>query len=91
MTSLFHCSLSMKPSLLTEGLGWYGVVAILLAYAAISFGWMAVRDPIYLFLNLTGSLGIAIDACAQKNWQPVALNLAWMAIALIGITNTIGG
>ncbi len=75
----------MKPTSLTEGLGWYGVVTILIAYAGINFGWMAVHDPIYLVLNLTGSLGIAVDAYAQKNWQPVVLNAFWMAIAVIGM------
>jgi hypothetical protein len=75
----------MKPSLLTESLGWYGVAAILVAYAGASFGWMSVHDPLYLVLNLTGSLGIAIDAYAQKNWQPVVLNAVWFLIAGIGI------
>jgi hypothetical protein len=75
----------MKPSSLTEGLGWYGVVTILIAYAAISFGWLVASNPVYLLLNLTGSIGIGIDAYAQKNWQPVVLNAVWMAIAVIGI------
>jgi hypothetical protein len=75
----------MKPSLLTESLGWYGVAAILAAYAGANFGWMSVHSPLYLILNLTGSLGIAIDAYAQKNWQPVVLNAVWFLIAGIGI------
>jgi hypothetical protein len=81
----------MKSSTLTEVLGWYGVAAILAAYAAISFEWIAAQNPIYLFLNLTGSFGIAVDAFAQKNWQPVVLNIVWMIIATIGIVRAISG
>lgn len=76
----------MKPTrFYTELAGWYGVVAILIAYAANMFGWMDIHHPAYPFLNITGSLGIMIDAWKQKNWQPVVLNAIWILIALIGM------
>lgn len=71
----------------TELAGWYGVAAILIAYAANMFGWLTVHHPAYLILNITGSFGIAIDAYQQKNWQPVVLNIVWMIIAFVGIVN----
>lgn len=74
----------------TELAGWYGVIAILAAYAGNMFGWLTAHHPLYLFLNITGSLGIIIDAWKQKNWQPVVLNAVWILIAIIGIINAIG-
>ena len=68
-----------------ECIGWYGVIAILIAYIGNMLGWMDVHNTIYLILNITGSLGILIDAAQQKNWQPVVLNAIWMVIALIGL------
>lgn len=65
--------------------GWYGVIAILVAYAGNMLGWMNVHDTFYLILNITGSTGILIDAAQQKNWQPVVLNAVWMIIAIIGL------
>lgn len=73
----------------TELAGWYGVIAILIAYAGNMLEWIAVNSMLYLFLNATGSLGILIDAAKQKNWQPVVLNIIWMIIALIGLARII--
>lgn len=73
----------------TELVGWYGVVAILFAYTGNMFGWFTVQHPAYLALNITGSLGIVIDAWQQKNWQPVVLNAIWILVAIIGSINVI--
>jgi|WetSurMetagenome_2_1015567.scaffolds.fasta_scaffold1349113_1 hypothetical protein len=69
----------------SEIAGWYGVIAILVAYAGNMLGWIGVDSMLYLFLNITGSLGILVDAAKQKNWQPVVLNAVWMVIAIIGL------
>lgn len=68
-----------------ELIGWYGVIAILIAYVGNMLGWMDVHNTHYLILNITGSLGILIDAAQQKNWQPVVLNVIWMVIAIVGL------
>jgi hypothetical protein len=74
----------------TEIAGWYGVIAILIAYTGNMLGWIDVDSNFYLILNITGSLGILVDAMKQKNWQPVVLNAVWMIIAIIGLVRTIG-
>ena len=74
---------------LTEWLGWYGVLAILLAYGLLSFSVIRSNGLVYQLLNLTGGLGILIDAYADKNYQPVVLNAIWILIALFAIVNIV--
>ena len=65
--------------------GWYGVLAILLAYILLTFKVVVADGLPYQLLNLTGSAGIATVALAHKDTQPVVLNVIWAAVALIGI------
>ena len=77
----------MSKRFITETLGWYGVVAILVAYSGISFGLLDSGDVSYQLLNLTGALSIIVDALAQKNIQPAVLNIVWGTVALIALIN----
>jgi hypothetical protein len=70
---------------LTEVLGWYGVIAIVGAYALLSFEIIDAKSLTYQVLNATGALGVVLDAWNQKNWQPVVLNIFWLLIALYAI------
>jgi hypothetical protein len=74
---------------ITEILGWYGVVAIVGAYALLSFGIIDSESLWYQGLNLTGAIGIVLDALDDKNIQPAVLNTIWAVIALIAIVNVI--
>lgn len=71
--------------ILAESLGWYGVFAILGAYAASTLGFVGSSSPVYQWLNLTGAIGIAIDAYHDHNVQPVVLNVIWALVALIAL------
>lgn len=73
------------PKTVAETLGWYGVIAILTAYAATNLGWLDTTSLLYQVLNITGAAGILIDAYRQKNYQPVVLNAIWMLIAFYAI------
>lgn len=79
----------MKKTTLIEAAGWIGVAAILAAYLANLSGYLDVRHPAYLTLNIAGSVGVMIDAWHQKNWQPAVLNLVWMIAAAIGLIRLI--
>lgn len=68
-----------------EAIGWYGVIALLLAYGLVSFSMIISNSLSYHFLNLTGALGIIVVSMERKNYQPVALNAVWGLIALIAI------
>jgi len=75
----------MNRRQLEEIVGWYGTVAILLAYALVSFKIIASNGYIYQLLNLTGAVGIVTISLIKKVRQPAVLNMAWAAIAFIAI------
>ncbi len=70
---------------LVDGLGWYGMVAIVGAYALNSFGYLESSSLIYQLLNGTGAVGIVVVSFAKKAWQPGILNLIWACIAIVAI------
>lgn len=80
-----NLNIFMQKSAWTEGLGWFGVAAILIAYAGISFGFLSVDHWLYSVLNITGAIGIIVDAYAQKNYQPAVLNVVWAVIGTIAL------
>lgn len=73
--------------ILIELLGWYGAVAILSAYALISFSLIEPNSLWYHLLNLTGAIGLCILSFHKKAYQPATLNIIWITIALIAIVN----
>lgn len=77
--------------LVVEAVGWYGVVAILLAYTLVSFGAVEADSVVYQVLNLTGAVSIAIISLVKRAYQPATLNIIWAIIALIAILRMILG
>jgi|GEM_PF-1669863 len=72
-----------------EIVGWYGVAAILVAYAANSFGFLDAKGLGYVVLNLTGSVAIIVEAFRKKDVQPVVLNAIWSVVALVALIKLI--
>jgi hypothetical protein len=70
---------------LIEIFGWYGTIAIVAAYALISFGLLSSENIWYQILNCTGAIGIVIISFSKKTYQPGVLNLIWTVIALVAI------
>ncbi len=64
-------------------IGWYGVVAILGAYALVSFSIVDVHGWLYQVLNLTGALGLVLVSYHKKDYQPAVLNAIWAIVALV--------
>lgn len=58
------------------------MIALILAYALVSFGVIMGKGIEYQLLNLTGSVGLLIDAASRKVAQLAILNIFW---ALVGI------
>jgi hypothetical protein len=77
----------MKRKLLEEIIGWYGTVAIVGAYALVSFDLTEADSIIYQLLNATGALGIVIISFKKKAYQPGVLNIIWTIIAVVAIIN----
>jgi hypothetical protein len=65
--------------------GWYGVLAILVAYLLVSFNALTTKSAAYQILNLTGALGIVGEALSKKDAQPAVLNTVWAIIALVAL------
>lgn len=76
---------SKRHHWLVEFIGWAGVILILTAYFGVSFGYLSPEHNAFYLLNAVGSVGIVVDAYTKKDYQPVFLNVVWLAIALIGL------
>ncbi|HPW34350.1 MAG TPA: hypothetical protein PK367_01145 [Candidatus Paceibacterota bacterium] len=74
---------------LIELYGWYGAVAIILAYALVSFSIIQPDSILYQVLNGTGALGIVLVSFRKKTYQPGVLNAIWTLIALVAIIKII--
>lgn len=70
-----------------ELFGWYGTVAIVLAYALVSFSVLQPTDIAYQLLNGTGALGIVLVSFYKQAYQPGVLNIIWTVIAVVAILN----
>lgn len=70
-------------------IGWYGVVAILAAYALVTFNAVAPKSYPYQLLNLTGAVSLIIEATSKKDIQPAALNVVWAVVATIALIQLI--
>lgn len=74
-----------------EILGWYGAIAVLLAYALLSFGVINSGDLVYQLLNFTGALGIMLVSLAKGVMQTTVINIVWSLLALAAKVNIILG
>ncbi len=71
----------------TEAVGWYGVAAILSAYAAINFDIFTVDSLLYPLLNLTGAVALIVDSWPDRDWQEIALNAVWATVAVVAVVH----
>ena len=72
-----------------EAAGWYGMTAIVMAYAMVSFQAISSDGWLFQILNLTGSIGIIIISTIKKVRQSVILNIFWGIIATIALVRLI--
>lgn len=70
---------------LIQLLGWYGAIAIIGAYAMVSFGVLHPYHWQYQSLNATGALAMIVEGSERKDWQPVVLNVVCITIAIISL------
>lgn len=68
-------------------LGWYGTLAIVMAYILVSFSFISAHSLLFQILNGTGAIGIVIISLYKKAYQPAVLNIIWTAVAFIAIIN----
>lgn len=70
---------------LVEIVGWYGAVAILLAFILVSSKIISATGYTYQLLNLTGAFGLVIISFVKRVKQSVVLNIVWAIIAFVAI------
>ena len=75
----------IKPSNYTEVCGWYGMIALIVAYALVSFAIIHAEGIVFQALNITGSIGLMIVAASKNVFQSVILNIFWVTIGIIAI------
>ncbi len=71
--------------------GWLGVVLVLGAFILTTFGLISPKDIVYGALNGLGALGIIASSYQKKDFQPIALNIVWLIVAIIGIIRALIG
>lgn len=78
------CSPPSPQPWFVELVGWYGMAAILAAYALSTF---EVIEQRWLFqcLNFTGAAGVGWVCWRKRTWQAFWLELIWSAIALVAL------
>lgn len=67
--------------------GWYGAIAILIAYGLSSANILTPNNLVFQFLNLTGALGLLTVALPHRTYQLIVINAAWAIIATISLIN----
>ncbi len=72
-------------TLATDVAGWYGMLAILAAYAANSFGVLTNDHFVLHALNLTGAAGVAWVCWCKRTWQAFWLEAVWAVIATVAL------
>lgn len=72
-------------NIFVEIIGWYGITAILLAYALASFEVIQAKGLTFQLLNLTGAFGVIAVSVYKKIAQTAVLNIIWAVIAIIAL------
>ena len=72
----------------SQGIGWFGTILVVLAYALLSFGVLGPHSFWYQFLNLVGAFCIVVDTYYKKDYPPEILNIIWMCIALFSLLSS---
>lgn len=75
----------IKTHRLIEGIGWIGVLCIVIAYITVTLEVIEPSSFTYGLLNIFGSLGILLSSYAKRDFQPILLNTIWIVVAIIGI------
>ena len=68
-----------------DTIGWLGAVALLIAYALISFKRLEGDSTTFQFLNIGGSVLLAANTIFYGSYPSTFVNLIWAGIAVFSI------
>jgi hypothetical protein len=67
-----------------EIVGWFGAVAVLVAYLSVSMGWLRPTRR-FQIANLIGSCAFIVNGAFHGAWPSVVTNIAWGLISVIAL------
>jgi|GEM_PF-5135737 len=70
-------------------IGLIGVAMSLSAYALLTRGVFHRNDPRYYWINIIGTLFIALSITVQWNLAAMVSQVLWVAISLVGLVRAI--
>lgn len=70
---------------LLDGLGVFGVLLILIAYAGATTGRLDAKKPVALILNLIGASLILLSMTEAFNLSAFLMEAAWAVVAAVGV------
>ena len=68
-----------------DAIGWSGAAALLVAYAMVSFKKLEGDSTAYQFLNIVGSLLLAVNTISYGAYPSSFVNMIWIGIAVFSI------
>jgi hypothetical protein len=68
-----------------------GALLILVAYAAAQMNAMDQHSRVYLVLNLTGAVILAVLAWFEQLWGFLMLETVWAAVSFWGLARLLAG
>lgn len=80
-----HLSERGNMNTLMELLGWAGVVALLTAYAGVSFKKISPTSTVYQVLNAAGGALFVANTAHHRAFPPTFLNSPWTIIAMVAL------
>lgn len=64
-----------------QALGWYGMLAVTVAYALNARSVLDDGAP-YLLLNATGAAALLVLCRYKRDWPTFALEVVWLAVSV---------
>ena len=75
----------MNNNVWFDAIGWAGAAALLVAYAMVSSKKLEGDSTAYQFLNIVGSLLLAVNTVFYRAYPSSFVNMIWIAIAVFSI------
>jgi len=75
----------MNNNVWFDAIGWAGAAALLVAYAMVSSKKLEGDSTAFQFLNIVGSLLLAVNTVFYRAYPSSFVNMIWIAIAVFSI------
>jgi hypothetical protein len=75
----------MNNNVWFDAIGWAGAAALLVAYAMVSSKKLEGDSTAFQFLNIVGSLLLAVNTVFYRAYPSSFVNMIWIGIAVFSI------